>query len=144
MVNQQHLELLRQGSDVWNTWRKQHPEVKPDLSGADLYNADLHNANLSEADLSRANLEDATLSGADLRHTTLVETNLSRATMTQCSVYGTSVWNVQLDGVKQENLVITDEGEPTITVDNLKVAQFIYLLLNNAEIRDVIDTISNK
>ncbi len=31
-----------------------------------------------------------------------------------------------------------------ITVDNLKIAQFIYLLLNNKEIRDVIDTITSK
>jgi hypothetical protein len=29
-------------------------------------------------------------------------------------------------------------------VDNIKVAQFIYLLLNNEEIRDVIDTITSK
>lgn len=29
-------------------------------------------------------------------------------------------------------------------VDNIKVAQFIYLLLNNQEIRDVIDTIGRK
>jgi hypothetical protein len=34
--------------------------------------------------------------------------------------------------------------EPTITVDNLKIAQFIYLLLSNKEIREVIDTIGQK
>src|SRR5206468_5002681 len=42
------------------------------------------------------------------------------------------------------NLVITRYGEPKITVDNLEVAQFIYLLLNNPKIRDVIDTIAKK
>ena len=31
-----------------------------------------------------------------------------------------------------------------MTVDNLKVAQFIHLLLNNGEIREVIDTITSK
>ena len=31
-----------------------------------------------------------------------------------------------------------------MTVDNLKIAQFIYLLLNNEEISDVIDTIAKK
>src|SRR5207245_2115105 len=40
--------------------------------------------------------------------------------------------------------IITADDEPTITVDNLKIAQFIYLLLNNAEIREVIDTIAKK
>ena len=36
------------------------------------------------------------------------------------------------------------KSEPTITVDNLEVAQFIYLLLNNPKIREVIDTIAKK
>ncbi len=49
-----------------------------------------------------------------------------------------------LEGATQDNLVITRDNEPTITVDNLEVAQFIYLLLNNPKIRDVIDTIAKK
>jgi hypothetical protein len=40
--------------------------------------------------------------------------------------------------------MITPPGEPVIMVDNIKVAKFIYLLLNNEEIRDVIDTITSK
>jgi hypothetical protein len=32
----------------------------------------------------------------------------------------------------------------TVTVDNIEVAQFIYLLLHNEKIRDVIDTIGKK
>src|SRR5207248_7932239 len=59
-------------------------------------------------------------------------------------IYGISVWDVQLDGAEQINLDITPEGQPKITVDNLKIAQFIYLLLNNQEIRDAIDTIAKK
>ena len=45
---------------------------------------------------------------------------------------------------RQENLIITPPYEPAITVDNIKVAQFIYLLLNNEEVRHVIDTITSK
>jgi hypothetical protein len=59
-------------------------------------------------------------------------------------VYGVAVWQVELRGAKQNNLIITPPDEPTVTVDNLKVAQFIYLLLNNAEIREVIDTVAKK
>jgi hypothetical protein len=51
---------------------------------------------------------------------------------------------VILEGATQESLVITNSDQPTITVDNLKVAQFIYLLLDNQEIRDAIDTIAKK
>jgi hypothetical protein len=48
------------------------------------------------------------------------------------------------DRTKQQNLFITDRYQPVITVDNIKVAQFIYLLLNSQEIREVIDTITSK
>jgi hypothetical protein len=41
-------------------------------------------------------------------------------------------------------LVITRPDEPKITVDNIEVAQFIYLMLNNQKVRDVIDTITSK
>jgi uncharacterized protein YjbI with pentapeptide repeats len=120
-----------------------------DLSGANLSAADLRKANLREANLSNANLSGADLSGADLRGANLsralfIETNLSGADLTNCFVYGLSVWKVDLQGAKQESLIITPLYESTITVDNLEVAQFIYLLLNNQKIRDVIDTITSK
>ena len=86
------------------------------------------------------NLTGADLSGSQV----LVRTDLRGATLTNCRVYGVSVWDAQLEGAEQDNLIITPGGEPSITVDNLKIAQFIYLLLNNAEIRDVIDTIARK
>jgi hypothetical protein len=47
-----------------------------------------------------------------------------------------------LEGAKQQSLVVTPQGEAEITVDNIEVAQFIYLLLHNQKIRGVIDTTS--
>ena len=34
--------------------------------------------------------------------------------------------------------------EPAVTVDDIEVAQFVYLLLHNEKIRDVIDTVGKK
>ena len=51
MVNQEHLEILKQGVDAWNKWREEHRSVQPDLSGAQLINTDLSGANLSRAKL---------------------------------------------------------------------------------------------
>ena len=59
-------------------------------------------------------------------------------------MYGISAWDVKLEGAIQSNLVITPSDESPIQVDNLEVAQFIYLLLNNQKIRSVIDTITSK
>lgn len=36
MANPEHLEILKQGEATWNQWRKDHPEIVPDLSDADL------------------------------------------------------------------------------------------------------------
>jgi hypothetical protein len=60
------------------------------------------------------------------------------------AIYGVSAWGLKLDGAKQENLIITRENEPEITVDNIEVAQFVYLMLNTQKVRDVIDTITSK
>src|SRR6266571_1867271 len=114
------------------------------LSGADLSEACLIDANLYGAILFKANLSRAKLTGATLCGATFVETNLTAATLTNCLVYGISVWKAQLQEIRQDNLVITPPNEPTITVDSLEVAQFVYLLLNNEKIRDVIDTITSK
>ena len=115
-----------------------------DLSGADLRGAVLSDANLSGAYLSEADLSGANVSGAYLNVATLIGTNLEEANLTDCSVYGISAWNLRLEGAIQSNLVITPPDESPIQVDNLEVAQFIYLLLNNEKIRSVIDTITSK
>src|SRR5262249_49465946 len=121
------------------------------LSGADLRQADLRQAGLRRAILSEAYLFKADLSGADLSGVNLyvarlVDTDLRGADLTGCFVYGVSAWGLKLEGAKQQNLIITNlaENEPEITVDNLEVAQFIYLMLNKQKIRDVIDTITSK
>jgi uncharacterized protein YjbI with pentapeptide repeats len=236
VANQKHLDLLRQGVDVWNAWRTtQNPLVCPDLiearlieadlyrallmkanltgahlngahlnganlngahlmeadlswanltaaglmmanlsganltgahlkganlmmanlmmanlSGANLIEADLYRAllmkaNLTGAHLNEANLDGAHLNGANLMAAQLVETNLKSADLTGCRIYGVSAWNVKLnEGTKQQGLIITPAEESEVTVDDLEVAQFIYLLLHNEKIRRVIDTVGKK
>jgi uncharacterized protein YjbI with pentapeptide repeats len=114
------------------------------LCGAKLMDADLSRADLSFADLSRATLIDAMLRGANLEHARFVNTNLSNASLEGCMVYGVSAWGLTLDSTNQKNLRITPYAEPTITVDDLEVAQFIYLMLNNQKVRHVINTITTK
>jgi Pentapeptide repeats (8 copies) len=110
----------------------------------DLSEADLSKANLRRAVLHRADLRGADLRGADLEAATLVDTDLTGADLTGCRIYGVSAWGLKLERTKQQNLVITRLDEPEITVDNIEVAQFVYLLLHNQKIRDVIDTIGKK
>jgi hypothetical protein len=55
-----------------------------------------------------------------------------------------SAWDVKLDRAVQRNLIITPPNQPTIEVDNLEMAQFIYLIVNEQKIRQVIDSIKSK
>jgi len=71
MANPEHLANLQEGAAVWNAWRKQHPEVEPDLRdanfGGDLRGAKLQDAMLNGADLSGARgLAAPQLRGTDL------------------------------------------------------------------------------
>lgn len=111
------------------------------LMGADLQGADLRDCFLGSAYLGGTNLTDANLSGAELIGTVLVQTDVTRATLRGCRVYGVSAWDLKGTPEDQSDLVITPYGESVVTVDNLEVAQFVYLLLKNNKIRDVIDTI---
>jgi hypothetical protein len=91
-------------------------------------------ANLSGADLTEANLTNSNMLGA----------NINGATLSKTKIYGVNVWDLDGKFKEQKDLIITLDDAPVVTVDNIKVAQFIYLILNNEEIRDVINTLTSK
>jgi uncharacterized protein YjbI with pentapeptide repeats len=115
-----------------------------DLRGADLKAADLRGAGLPGADLRRAVLSGARLQGADLSHANLSSADLRGADLTGAKVYGVSAWDVALDDAVQRGLVIVPPDQSAITVDDLEVAQFVYLMYQNPKIRRVIDTITSR
>ncbi len=103
MANEEHLAILKQGVDAWNAWRKENPEVKPDLSGAYLSGAKLEGANLYGAKLSGAYLEGAYLEGADLREAdlrgaALKEADLREADLREADLGGADLREAKLKG----------------------------------------------
>jgi uncharacterized protein YjbI with pentapeptide repeats len=110
---------------------------RADLNSAILAGADLREAFLITTDLLGADLREADLRGANLTGSTLIGVNVNHARISGSSVYGVNVLDVEGEFEEQKDLIITREHEPPITVDNIKVAQFVYLILNNKEIRDV-------
>ena len=114
------------------------------LMGANLRGADLRGATLTSANLRGANLRDADFRNATLINTNLIGANIDNADISNSRIYGVNVWDLEGEFKEQNQLIITREGDPEITVDNIKVAQFIYLILNNQEIRDVLNTLTSK
>src|SRR5260221_58983 len=76
MVNQQHLNILKQGVEKWNRWRDEHTDIGPDLSGADLSKMNLSEANLHGTNFNGANLHDADLSKTYMLLTIIGEVDL--------------------------------------------------------------------
>jgi hypothetical protein len=103
MANEEHVAKLKEEVTAWNKWRKQYPEVQPDLSAADLNQADLRNANLYQADLSGAHLDGANLrgvnlSGTDLDGAILRAAHLDRAVLRAAHLRGATLNRALLRG----------------------------------------------
>jgi uncharacterized protein YjbI with pentapeptide repeats len=137
------------------------------LIEADLSDTDFRGANLTEADLTQAyfigtDLRGADLRGADLSGASLIRVRIDKAKISGSTIYGISAWDLEGEFAEQKDLVITpapnlwreriynfdrfpEPSDPSnITVDNIKVAQFIYLILNNEELREAINTLTSK
>jgi uncharacterized protein YjbI with pentapeptide repeats len=114
------------------------------LTGAILTRANLRQANLAFANLTGARLDEADLTDTDLCRAILVNTSIDKAKLSGSSIYGINVWDLKGEFSEQKDLRITNYGDQIITVDNIKVAQFIHLILNNEEVRDVITTLTSK
>ncbi len=120
MANQEQLDILKQGVDVWNKWRKDNPTIKIDLSNANLKDGDFSRvafwgANLNQADLSGSNLSEANLYESTLGLSNLMAANLNEAHfksanffLTNCEFANfskTELWGVKFS---QVNLAQTD------------------------------------
>lgn len=115
MANPEHVEILKQGVDVWNKWRKENQVIIPelvaanlreanligaDLNGADLVGADLVGAKLIEADLSGADFREANLIGADLNGADLIGADLVGANLSGANLSGADLVGANLNGAK--------------------------------------------
>ena len=103
MAKPQHLDILKQGVEVWNRWRKENPETPPDLSHALLFGANLSKADFRMAKLGGRNSggrtsAGRTCGGADLIEADLIGVDLSGAKLREANLHGTFLVAVKLDG----------------------------------------------
>lgn len=118
MADAELVERLQQGSEVWNTWQKQHMDVLLDLRGADLRGTDL-----SRSRLIRADLRGADLRGANLRSTDLIRAELSRARLNNADLHGADVrganlHNANLNGANLRNANLNGASLKDVNLHN--------------------------
>lgn len=145
-ANMEHIELLKQGPEIWNRWLKENPTERPNLScadlsganfnnvgiigpnleGADLYGANLIFANLASARLKNAYLSNAKLVGADLRSANLTGANLSLVDLRWANLNGASLTGA--------NLHHAGLGDTSLIGANLRGANMEGASLKNANL----------
>jgi hypothetical protein len=125
------------------------------LNGAKLKHANFCRTDLYETDLSAPKLKvrrRTDMTCANLQGTQLARTNFKGARLTGCTIYGLSAWNLKLEKAKQNDLKILyrvqqangkwDEGE--FVVQDLEIAQLVFLLLDNTRINNFFNTMTSK
>jgi len=115
-----------------------------EFTGARLRNADLRGALLATVELRDADLRGAQLQGANLTNASLVGARVQGAVFDGCTVYGISAWDLKGQPRSQRNLRIPDGSGGEIRVDDLEVAQVLYLVYSNAKIRQFINQCSER
>ena len=98
MANKEHLARLKQGVEVWNQWRRENPDARPDLSQANLTGAQLVEADLSDTNLFWADLAHANLHKADFSRASLFGANLSGANLHKAILCDADLSDTGLDG----------------------------------------------
>ena len=115
MADGEQVAKLRQGVAAWNTWRRDNPTIRPDLSGVTLEGTDFSGINLSGANLGganlnriyflRANLIGANMSGASLIDATLVVANLSGADLSGAKLPEATLIRANLSGANLSHVL---------------------------------------
>jgi len=130
MANPEHVDILKQGVEVWNRWRKKNPRVKPDLCRAKLSGIKLYyNLNLAEAELAGAELSDAKLIMADLAGANLSKADLCRADLSSATLAGATLYGAFLFGSK---LTDADLAKANLSKANLTKANLAGANLSRA------------
>jgi uncharacterized protein YjbI with pentapeptide repeats len=131
MANPEHLEILKQGVGQWNRWREERPDVRPDLSGAELIRFGLQKANFSNTNLQAAKLEGADLSDANLRESSLKVAMMSVANLYRADLSAADLFGADLTGAR---LVIARLDDAFLVNAELRGASLIETRLNRANL----------
>lgn len=151
-VNFSHADLSEAG--LGGVYARESIFEDADLSGAKLNGSDFRASNFVRARLpkvfarganfSQCVLDGADLTGANLAEAILVGVSLKNAYLKGSNVYGVAAWDVDLTGTDQSDLVLAVPGGTMIQIDSIRAAQFAHLLIRNANIHDVINTVASK
>ncbi len=144
MSKSTHLKILRTGVNAWNEWRSEHPQIRPDLSGAALPEAKLSRVNLDEASLTRSTLDsarllEASLIAADLREARLSLADLRKASFKKANLKGANLSRGNATGAdfSRADLSSTDLRGANLQSASLLLVNLSRAVLDHANFTEV-------
>jgi uncharacterized protein YjbI with pentapeptide repeats len=120
-VIDENVARLKEGIEVWNSWREKNCEIA----------IDLRKVNLQREILSGFNLREADFSGADLSYAQLNRANLSGAILVWAELSGADLSYAKLD---HSNLISARLSGSNLGDANLSRTVLSYAELNNANL----------
>jgi hypothetical protein len=132
VASKEHLELIQQGSYVWNQWREKHEPPPIDLICADLRRANLLGADLVHAEIPRANFSDANLTGANLSGATAVGASFSGTDLSGASLTGATLSGADF---RSANLTLANLSEANLVDADLQQANLMHANLIGTDLR---------
>ena len=117
VADNNQIDILSQGVEVWNKWREDNPDALIDLKNAELMHMNLENANLAEADLQKANL-----SFANFKNANFAFADLESAVFSFGSFEGASFSGAHLENAYLEDANLVGAKLPGANLKNAKLA----------------------
>ena len=123
MADSDHVSKIKQGAAAWNRWRKEEPDVLPDLGWANLNGLNLDGVVFAKsvlklafckgcsfvgADFSGASMRGVNLEGCDLRGAVFREANLEGAHMLGADLTGADFAGANLKLANFDGAVLKD------------------------------------
>lgn len=150
MPNKEHLRILEKGIKEWNVWRKENPDIEPDLSLADLSHQFLIEvkfigSNHKQAKLLGVNFNGTNLTGTRLNYSHLSATHLSKASLkianlSNTKLIATTMSRARLRGARlvEANFMGADLQVADLRGANLRGAKLNNAYLNGADLSEAI------
>jgi uncharacterized protein YjbI with pentapeptide repeats len=159
MANQHHLDLLKQGVNVWNRWRTEFPGTRPDLSGDNEFKRAIDDfvgsmlvfevspgfpntpsaprKSTSHKVISRDVVPSGNFSGVDLSKVDLHEANLSYANFERANLWCADLNGANLNGA---NLRFANLSEAKLKKASLDFADLTGAILVGTDLTEAILT----
>ncbi|MEM8719105.1 MAG: pentapeptide repeat-containing protein [Cyanobacteria bacterium P01_G01_bin.39] len=135
MADKKHLEILRQGVEVWNQWRQDNPDIKPNIYKEQLdfgeYNQIQFNSTILSftsfrfTSFQHTNFDNTRLCNAILNDAELFKASLQNSNLTRLQALGTNFNGANLTGSCIEDWNINSKT-------NLQNVQCDYIYLRSS------------